>query len=121
MKSPEEYKDGLTGTNEKYDQKQTNWGSYQTSPSQFPNPEGMVKFMGFGMDEKDYDRGFCKPYIHNDPEYDMANYKERWTEYRVEDEDSDGGLTAFERDRQFRDKDRKTKGLFVRPHIPTER
>lgn len=120
-KSPEEYIDGLTGTNDKYDTRQTTplYG-YQTSDKQFPNPEGEVVFSGFGANAEDLERGWIKCDIRQNPEYEMSNHKLKWTEYRIADEDGNGGMD-LPPDFEFRMKDRETKGLFVRPHIPTER
>lgn len=121
MRSPEEYIDGLIGTNDKYDTKAT-LGSYRTSGKQFSNPKDMVHFNGFGMNDADYARGFCDPNIKELPEYQKSNYRYRLTEERVDDDDVDDGLgVKFNRDLEFQRKDRVTTGLFARPLIPNER
>lgn len=103
-----------------YDDKDYNMGSYQTSAVQFPNPADMKVFTGNGATAEDLERGWVKPAITERPEYDKPNYYERWTEFRVPDEDSNGG-EMLARNMEFRMKDRQTKGLFIRPRIPTER
>ena len=119
MRSPEEYTDGLTGVNDKYDTK-ANLGTYQTSDTQFPNPEGMVHFNGFGMDDADYARGFCDPEVKELPNYDKANYHNRYSMPRIPDEDQ-GNREVMEQDFEFRTKDLESKGFLTRPRIPTER
>lgn len=95
-------------------------GTYQTADGDFPDPEGLKRFAGFGADEADLTRGFKKVDARELPIYDLANHKEKWTQPRVPDEDSDGG-EDMPQDIQFRRQDRETKGLFMRPRIPTER
>lgn len=95
-------------------------GTYQTAPGDFPDPEGLKRFEGFGADKDDLERGFKEPAIREPPVYDLANHKEKWVEPRIPDEDSDGG-EMLPQDLQFRMQDRETKGLFMRPRIPTER
>lgn len=104
---------------DKYDDK-PNLGSYRTSDEQFPNPRGVKTFAGYGADKADLERGFIKPAMRQNPEYELANYKDRWTQPRVSDEDSNVGMD-LPADIEFRMKDRETKGLFMRPRIPTER
>jgi len=119
MRSPEEYIDGLSGVNEKYDTPPT-LGSYRTSETQFPNPKGMVHFNGFGMDDADYARGFCDPEIKELPNYDKANYHQRYSQPKLPDEDQ-GNREVMEKDFEFRTKDLESKGFLTRPRIPTER
>lgn len=119
MKSPEEYTRGLSGTNPKYDTK-ANLGTYRTSAEQFPDPEGMVYFTGFGADAMDCERGFCDPNVQELPDYDKLNYVERYTQPRIPDEDQNNTL-SMPKDWEFRQKDRESKGFLTRPHIPTER
>lgn len=95
-------------------------GTYQTAPGDFPDPEGMVRFTGYGADEQDLRKGYVEPIIRENPVYDLANHKEKWTMPRIADEDSDGGMN-LPADIEFRMQDRVTKGLFMRPRIPTER
>lgn len=86
----------------------------------FPNAEGVKVFSGFGADDSDLRRGWVEPVIRQDPRYDLVNHKQKWTEFRISDEDSNGG-EDLPNEFEFRMKDRETKGLFIRPHIPTER
>lgn len=95
-------------------------GTYQTAPGDFPDPEGMIRFTGYGADEEDLRKGFVEPIISELPVYDLANHKQKWTQPRIPDEDSNGG-EDLPQDIEFRMKDRETKGLFMRPHLPTER
>lgn len=117
-KHPEDYIAGKTGTHPNYDDGKT-LGSYQTSDTQFPNPKGAVTFEGFGANKNDLERGFCRPALDDRPEYDMDNYKLRWTQPIVSDLVEDGPATS--RDMEFRTKDLDSKGFLVRPHIPIER
>lgn len=121
MRSPEEYTAGLTGTNEKYDEK-GRLGSYRTGSEQFPNPSDVVTFEGFGASHEDLQRGFIRPTMRELPEYQKSNYRFRLTEDRVDDDDRDNGLgVGFSKDLEFQKKDRVTTGLFARPLIPDER
>lgn len=119
MKSPEEYKYGLSGENDKYDTPGT-LKSYRTSDEQFSNPEGMVVFRGFGMDEQDYERGFCDPNVRELPDYDKLNYVNRYTLPRIPDEDQ-GNRQQMLDDIEFRTRELRSKGFLTRPHVPTER
>lgn len=111
---------GNLGKGKAYNDRDDNIGSYQTSATQFPNPEDMTVFVGNGINAEDLQRGWVKPTIRQLPNYDLEPYKQKWTGFRVSDEDSPEGedLAA---EREFRMKDRQTKGLFIRPHIPIER
>lgn len=106
------------GTNEKYDEK-GRLGSYRTSETQFPNPAGEQIYTGFGANEADLKRGFCKPTLRELPEYDNQNYFYRYSETKADDLVEDGpGLPD---DYTFRQKERVSKGFLTRPRIPTER
>lgn len=118
MAKDEDYIAGKTGVHANYDDGQT-LGSYQTSDKQFPNPAGIVTFEGFGANKADLERGFCDPSIKDLPEYDMDNYKLRWTQPIVSDLVEDG--PTMPSDIEFRTKDLKSKGFLERPHIPNER
>lgn len=121
MRSPEEYEDGLTGVNAKYDSVQTiPFQGYSPSETPYKDPADVVYFSGFGANADDLERGYIKPMVKESPQYVLENYKQKWTQYRVLDEDGDGGMD-LPAQLEFRNKDRETKGLFVRPHIPTER
>lgn len=103
-----------------YDDPDRNMGSYQTSAEPFNNPSDVKFFAGQGATAEDLERGWVKPVMREYPEYVLENYKRKWTQERVTDEDCDGGMD-LPRDLKFRQKDLVTKGLFARPHIPTER
>lgn len=120
MAHPEDYNVGKTSkkNHESYDQSQT-LGSYRTSEKQFPNPDGVVVFEGFGVTKKDLVRGFCDPAIRTNPQYDSDNYKLRWSIPRVSDLVEQG--PEIPSDDEFRRKDLVTKGFLARPRIPTER
>ena len=119
MESPEKYIAGLTGKHAKYDQSQT-LGSYRTSDEQFPDPAGIVLFEGFGADKEDLVRGYCLPNVSELPNYDKANYHDRYTMPKVPDEDQ-GNREVMVQDMDFRMKERESKGFLTRPRIPTER
>lgn len=95
-------------------------GTYQTTPGDFPDPEGLKRFEGYGADKDDLSRGYVVPTIGENPVYDLENHKYKWTEPREFDED-DKIQGAVESSFEFRMKDRKTKGFCMRPHLPTER
>lgn len=118
-KHPEDYIVGKTGLHSKYDQSQT-LKSYQTSDSQFPNPKGEVVFEGFGANKTDLERGFCDPNIQELPNYDKANYYDRYSQPKNVDEEQ-GNHMSLPKDMEFRMKERESKGFLTRSHIPTER
>ena len=95
-------------------------GSYRTSEVQFPNPAGVKTFPGFGADEADLELGFIRPEIRALPNYDKANYQDRWTQPKLPDEDL-GNRQVMESDFEFRTKDLNSKGMLIRPRTPTER
>lgn len=105
-------------------------GSYQTNDGeQWQDPSGAKFFTGFGIDDDPATiaRGYLDPHVRENPAYDLVNYKERWTEEKVPDEEDSAGGMGFGRfgamkdDFEFRQKERKSKGFFTRPHIPTDR
>ena len=88
----------------------------------FPNPEGVQRFAGYGADEADLQRGFIEPTISNRPQYDLSAYKERWSDPK----ETDTGAFPYRpgvspEDVEFMTKDRPTKGMLIRPRIPTDR
>ena len=95
-------------------------GSYRTSEVQFPNPKGMKTFPGFGADEADLELGFIRPEVRQLPNYDQANYYQRWTQPMRPDED-EGNRDSMVQDLEFRTKDLESKGFLTRPRTPTER
>lgn len=96
-------------------------GDYSPSEQPFSTPKE-VKFAsgGYGADESDFRRGYADPDIAEKPDYDLNNYKERWTQPKVADDD-DNPFGAMGDDYEFRNKDRRSKGFFTRPRIPTDR
>lgn len=95
-------------------------GSYRTSEVQFPNPKGVKTFPGFGADEADLELGFIRPTISGLPNYDQANYYNRWTQPKLPDED-EGNRESTSQDLEFRTKDLFSEGMLTRPRTPTER
>ena len=95
-------------------------GSYRTSEVQFPNPKGIKTFPGFGADEADLELGYVQPAIRELPEYDKANYHDRWTQTKLPDEDM-GNRQSMMRDLNYRLEKLQSRGMLVRPHTPTER
>lgn len=118
VNTSEDYRFGLTGVHDKYDTEPT-LGSFRTSDKQFPNPEGIHIFEGFGANAKDLEKGWIDPLLDDKPEYDPQNYLYRWSEPKVSDLVEDG--PGVSRDFEFRNKDRVSKGFLTRPRIPTER
>lgn len=104
---------------DKYDDK-GRLGSYCTSATQFPNPEGMKVFSGYGASDADLERGFCKVAARELPDYDRANYVDRYSLPSEPDEDSDLGM-SLPKDYEFRQKELHTKGMFMRQRYPRER
>lgn len=103
-------------------------GSYCSRDSQFPNPAGVKTFTGYGADKADLERGFVQPAIRELPNYDRANYTERFTQPKSPSEsEGETGLSGFfgvgslQRDFEFREKERQSKGFFTRPKLPTDR
>ena len=95
-------------------------GSYRTSATPFPNPEGIHVFEGYGANESDLQKGFISPAISNNPAYDKSNYVDKWSKpMRPDDDFSDFGMVKA--DVEFREKDLESKGFLTRPRIPTER
>lgn len=105
--------------NDKYDSEGM-LGSYRTSEDPFPNADGVVTFPGYGADKEDLERGFCRPTLRELPQYDKVNYYDRWTFPRVTDE-APGNHGILPKDIEFRSTKAESKGLFIRPRIPTER
>lgn len=103
---------------EKYDDKGS-LSSYRTSAEQFPNPEGLKTFPGYGADKADLERGFCRPEILERPQYEKKDYELRYSLPKISDLDEDG--PSVKEDIEFRTKDIETKGFLTRPRIPSER
>ncbi len=82
-------------------------------------PEGCKTETGYGCTAADVQRGYVEVEGLDNPERDLANYKNRWTAPKTSDEDTPFGFMGD--DYEFRQKNRQSKGLFMRPRIPTER
>ena len=97
------------------------FGSYAPSNREpFESPREVRYFAGYGANEQDLDRGFIDPVIREDPAYDKSNYQERSTMPMEPDEDQ-GNRQVMERDWEFRNRNRQSRGFLTRPRIPTER
>lgn len=119
INTSEDYVRGLSGKHPKYDQDQT-LGSYRTSETPFSNPEEIHVFEGFGANKADLERGWCEAEVKELPNYDKANYHDRWSQPMLPDEDQ-GNRMFMNQDMEFRMKERESKGFLTRPRIPTER
>lgn len=95
-------------------------GSYQTRATQFPNPEGAKTFAGYGATDEDLARGFCNVEARELPDYDRANYVDRYSLPKEADEDSIIGM-SMSKDYEFRQEERRSKGMFIRSRYATER
>ena len=105
--------------NDSYDDR-GQFGSYQTNSEPFTAPDD-VRFMGgYGASAEDLDRGYivCEP--HEDPAYDLSNYKMRSTEPKDTMEDF-GNTDSMPSDYEFRRRNQRSRGFLTRPRIPTER
>lgn len=116
---PEDYRNGMSGVNPKYDTIGMLGSSY-ADPDPFKYPDDVKLFAGFGADEADLHRGYCDPNIKALPNYDKVNYNERYTIPSQPDE-GPGNHMALQGDMEFRMKERESKGFLTRPRIPTER
>lgn len=92
----------------------------QPVETQFPNPEGVKVFSGFGADESDLVRGFLQSGVREDAKYDKVNYMNRSTQPRIADEDQTN-TEAMEDDFMFRFKNLRSRGFLTRPTTSTER
>lgn len=96
------------------------FGTYQTRADQFPNPDGVRLFTGYGADEADLVRGFKEVGLSDNPAYQLDDYKFRSTDPKLSDID-EGGDIAMPRDYEFRQKNRRARGFLTRPMTPTDR
>lgn len=71
----------------------------------FATPADVKMSAGEGASVDDLKRGFKDPDISEKPEYDLDNYKDRFTQKPARD---------FQEDYAFRNKDRTTRGLLTR-------
>ncbi len=95
------------------------FGAYE-QPEPFMDPPDVMHFSGYGASEADIDRGYimCEP--HEDPAYDLSNYKMRSTEPKDTMEDF-GNTDSMPSDYEFRRRNQRSRGFLTRPRIPTER
>lgn len=119
MAKEEDYDEGMTGLHPNYDKTQT-LGSYRSATGPFQDANGVIRFAGFGANKKDLERGFCDPSIQELPDYDKANYYDRYSQPKNVDEEQ-GNHMSLSKDMEFRMKERESKGFLTRSHIPTER
>lgn len=77
-------------------------------------------FPGEGATEEDLRCGYLHVSLEEGPEFDKANYHNRYSQPRSPDEDQ-GNMDILERDMEFRQRERVSKGFLTRPRIPTER
>lgn len=52
-------------------------GTYQTSRRAFRDPDGVAHYSGYGCTEAEYERGYAKPELREDPDYDFKSRKQR--------------------------------------------
>ena len=94
-------------------------GSYEVDPEPFRDPPDVRHFTGYGATEADLDRGYQVPAIRDDPAYDLDNYKDRYSQPRLSDEDEGGD--AMNDDFAFRLRNERSRGFLTRPRPPTDR
>lgn len=96
-------------------------GSWSANGGRPYDPPAEITFYaGEGASVEDMRRGYMKPAMREDPAYDLQNYKERWT--APKQSETDQGATEYtESDWEFQRRNKRSKGFFNRPHIPTER
>jgi hypothetical protein len=96
------------------------FGGFSPSREPYPSPSGVTFMDGYGATVDDLKRGFCQPAIRAEPAYDLANYKERYSQPRLPDEDN-GNRQVMDNDWDFRGRQRQSRGFLTRPKLPTER
>lgn len=95
-------------------------GNYSPEMEPYRSPSDVLRFSGYGADEADLDRGYATPVMREQAAYDSANYRERWTAPKQQDED-DNPATASADNFAFRRRHERSRGFFTRPRIPTDR
>ena len=95
-------------------------GGYSPSLKPYAPPEDVRWFAGYGATEEDLKRGWSEPRITENPAYDLANYKDRWSD-PLHPDVRYGDTDAVPSDIQFRQRNRQSRGLVTRPRIPKER
>lgn len=116
---PEDYRVGMSGINSGYSQPGL-LGHQYADPEPYKSPPNVKYFAGFGATEQDLDLGYLKKETRELPDYDKANYNERYTEASKPDENF-ANTGVLPEDVEFRNKERVSKGFLTRPRIPTER
>ena len=96
------------------------FGSFSPSREPYRNPSDVNFEAGYGVTAADLERGWCEPTIREDPAYDLANYKQRYSDPLAPDEDN-GNRQTMDDDWEFRERNRRSKGFLTRPRVPTER
>lgn len=99
------------------------FGNYGGGHEKFIAPEDHRFFEGYGATRADLDRGYVACTPHEDPAYDLSNYKLRSNDPKprggtVEDF---GNTDALPSDYEFRRRNNASRGFLTRPRIPTER
>lgn len=96
-------------------------GSYATNDGEpWGKLSGAKYETGYGCDMADVARGYSAPGVTQDPAYDLANYKDRYSEPKVSDlvgSDSDGVSSDWE----FRSRNRRSQGFLTRSRYDTNR
>jgi len=95
-------------------------GGYSPSAEPYAPPDGVKFYAGFGATEADLRRGYSEPLITNDPAYELANYKDRYSDPMVSDV-SNGDTEGMNDVYEFRQRNRQSRGLLARPRIPRDR
>lgn len=90
-------------------------GHRTSDTEKFLKPAETKVFVGYGMDEGDFDRGYVVPELRELPDFDLGNYADRYSQPKSHDIDPDN-RTPMERDWAFRDRERTSKGFLVRDH-----
>jgi hypothetical protein len=96
-------------------------GGYCPSEQPFSPPDDVRFEAGYGADVEDLKRGYCKPLVTRNPAYQMENYKDRASLPSVPGDVGQGNQEAMESDFEFRNRNRRSKGFLVRPHIARDR
>lgn len=96
-------------------------GGYSPSKEPFAPPADVRFEAGFGADVEDLKRGYCEPNVSFSPAYQLENYKDRYSQPRVSGDVNNGNQEGMESDFEFRNRNRRTKGFLVRPHIAKDR
>lgn len=96
-----------------------NLSSYQTNRGEQFRTDADFE-LGYGCTEEDAQRGWIEPRMREEPAFDLVNYKDRSTQPSKTNEDFEN-TSSFDRDYEFRGRNRESKGFLTRPRLPTER